>query len=80
MTEHKRLKLKVRRMNSLSGLSGRSIGVFPQIGLLSLNVTYQYLDLVPKGRDEGDRGPFWVCRHDEYADSATLHMGCREQR
>jgi predicted dithiol-disulfide oxidoreductase (DUF899 family) len=27
---------------------------------------YHYLDLVPKGRDEGDRGPFWVRRHDEY--------------
>jgi predicted dithiol-disulfide oxidoreductase (DUF899 family) len=27
---------------------------------------YQYLDLVRKGRDEGDRGPFWVRRHDEY--------------
>lgn len=26
-----------------------------------------YLDLVPKGRDEGDRGQFWVRRHDEYA-------------
>lgn len=27
---------------------------------------YHYLDLVPKGRDEGDRGPYWVRRHDEY--------------
>jgi predicted dithiol-disulfide oxidoreductase (DUF899 family) len=27
---------------------------------------YHYLDIVPKGRDEGDRGPFWVRRHDEY--------------
>jgi predicted dithiol-disulfide oxidoreductase (DUF899 family) len=31
-----------------------------------LNVHYHYLDMVPKGRDEGDRGPFWVRRHDEY--------------
>jgi predicted dithiol-disulfide oxidoreductase (DUF899 family) len=31
-----------------------------------LNVHYHYLDLVPKGRDEGGRGPFWVRRHDEY--------------
>jgi predicted dithiol-disulfide oxidoreductase (DUF899 family) len=31
-----------------------------------LNVHYHYLDLVPKGRDEGDRGPYWVRRHDEY--------------
>jgi predicted dithiol-disulfide oxidoreductase (DUF899 family) len=29
-------------------------------------VDYHYLDLVPKGRDEGGRGPFWVRRHDEY--------------
>jgi predicted dithiol-disulfide oxidoreductase (DUF899 family) len=27
---------------------------------------YHYLDIVPKGRDEGGRGPFWVRRHDEY--------------
>ncbi len=32
----------------------------------ALNVHYHYLDLVPKGRDEGDRGPFWVRRRDEY--------------
>jgi uncharacterized protein DUF1579 len=25
-----------------------------------------YLDLVPKGRDERGRGPYWVRRHDEY--------------
>ena len=35
-------------------------------GIDMLNVDYQYLDLVPKGRDEGDRGPYWVRRHDEY--------------
>ena len=35
-------------------------------GIDMLNVDYQYLDLVPKGRDEGKRGPFWVRRHDEY--------------
>jgi len=35
-------------------------------GIDMLNVDYQYLDLVPKGRDEGGRGPFWVRRHDEY--------------
>jgi predicted dithiol-disulfide oxidoreductase (DUF899 family) len=27
---------------------------------------YHYLDLLPKGRDEGGRGPFWVRRRDEY--------------
>jgi predicted dithiol-disulfide oxidoreductase (DUF899 family) len=36
-------------------------------GLDMLNVAYHYLDLVPKGRDEGDGGPYWVRRHDEYA-------------
>ena len=27
---------------------------------------YQWLDLVPKGRDEGDPPEFWIRRHDEY--------------
>jgi predicted dithiol-disulfide oxidoreductase (DUF899 family) len=31
-----------------------------------LNLHYHYLDLVPKGRDENGRGPYWVRRHDEY--------------
>lgn len=35
-------------------------------GIDMLNVDYHYLDLVPKGRDEAGRGPFWVRRHDEY--------------
>jgi predicted dithiol-disulfide oxidoreductase (DUF899 family) len=35
-------------------------------GIDMLSVDYNYLDLVPKGRDEGGRGPFWVRRHDEY--------------
>ncbi len=35
-------------------------------GIDMLNVDYQYLDLVPKGRDEDGRGPYWVRRHDEY--------------
>ena len=35
-------------------------------GIDLLNVDYQYLDLVPKGRDEAGRGPFWVRRHDEH--------------
>jgi len=35
-------------------------------GIDMMNVDYQYLDLVPKGRDESGRGPFWVRRHDEY--------------
>jgi len=36
-------------------------------GLDMLNVAYHYLDIVPKGRDEGERGAYWVRRHDEYA-------------
>ena len=35
-------------------------------GIDMLNVDYHYLDLTPKGRDEGGRGPYWVRRHDEY--------------
>jgi predicted dithiol-disulfide oxidoreductase (DUF899 family) len=32
----------------------------------TFNIHYHYLDIVPKGRDENGRGPFWVQRHDEY--------------
>ena len=35
-------------------------------GIDMFMVDYHYLDLVPKGRDEGKRGPFWVRRHDQY--------------
>jgi predicted dithiol-disulfide oxidoreductase (DUF899 family) len=36
-------------------------------GLDTLNVAYHYLDLVPKGRDEGEgNGVRWVRRRDEY--------------
>ena len=37
-------------------------------GIDAVNGTYQFLDLVPKGRDEpaGDFTQFWVRRHDEY--------------
>jgi predicted dithiol-disulfide oxidoreductase (DUF899 family) len=34
-----------------------------------LNIHYHYLDLVPKGRDEGGRGPYWVRRRGEYGGS-----------
>jgi len=30
------------------------------------NIHYHYLDIVPKGRDENGRGPYWVRRQDEY--------------
>jgi predicted dithiol-disulfide oxidoreductase (DUF899 family) len=36
-------------------------------GIDIINTAYNILDMTPKGRDEGDRGPFWVRRHDEYA-------------
>jgi predicted dithiol-disulfide oxidoreductase (DUF899 family) len=35
-------------------------------GIDMMSADYHYLDLTPKGRDEGGRGPFWVRRHDEY--------------
>jgi predicted dithiol-disulfide oxidoreductase (DUF899 family) len=35
-------------------------------GIDPMSVDYQFLDLVPKGRDESGRGPYWVRRHDEY--------------
>jgi len=34
------------------------------------NIHYHYLDVVPKGRDENGRGPYWVLRHDEYDQSS----------
>jgi predicted dithiol-disulfide oxidoreductase (DUF899 family) len=38
-------------------------------GIDPVNGNYQFLDLVPQGRDEpagGDDPQFWVRRHDEY--------------
>ena len=37
-------------------------------GIDAVNGTYQFLDLVPKGRDEDafDFSMEWLCRHDEY--------------
>jgi predicted dithiol-disulfide oxidoreductase (DUF899 family) len=37
-------------------------------GIDILNGTYNYLDLVPKGRDEGDKPQSWVRYHDQYED------------
>lgn len=37
---------------------------------------YNYLDLTPKGRDEGGRGPFWVKRHDEYQPAPAGKAAC----
>jgi len=35
-------------------------------GIDLVNTAYNYLDLVPRGRGEGDQGQAWVRRHDEY--------------
>jgi predicted dithiol-disulfide oxidoreductase (DUF899 family) len=35
-------------------------------GIDLFSTDYNYMDIVPKGRDEDGRGPFWVRRHDEY--------------
>ena len=35
-------------------------------GIDAVNPTYQFLDLVPKGRDEHGRGQFWVRYKDRY--------------
>jgi len=37
-------------------------------GIDMLNTAYHYLDLVPKGRDEGDSPQSWVRHHDKYKD------------
>jgi predicted dithiol-disulfide oxidoreductase (DUF899 family) len=39
-------------------------------GIDIINTAYNILDMTPKGRDEGDRGQFWVRRRDEYAAGA----------
>ena len=35
-------------------------------GIDLVNGAYNFIDLTPKGRDEGDRPQSWVRRHDEY--------------
>ena len=37
-------------------------------GVDILNGAYNYIDLTPKGRDEGGRTQYWVRRHDQYED------------
>jgi predicted dithiol-disulfide oxidoreductase (DUF899 family) len=37
-------------------------------GVDMLNGAYNYIDLTPKGRNEGGKTQFWVCRHDQYED------------
>jgi len=37
-------------------------------GIDMVNVAYHYMDLVPKGRDEGEGAMAWLHRYDEYPD------------
>ena len=68
-------KIQNLRLSEMPGLSvfakdaaGRIFHTYSAYsrGLDLVNTAYNYLDLVPKGRDEGDDGPSWVRRHDEY--------------
>jgi predicted dithiol-disulfide oxidoreductase (DUF899 family) len=43
-------------------------------GIDPLNTAYNYLDLLPMGRNEDGRGPNWGRRHDEYDDDASLYQ------
>jgi len=54
----------------LKGEDGRIFHTYSTYarGLDMLNVAYHYMDLAPKGRDEGDSGQRWVRRRDEYPD------------
>ena len=46
-------------------------------GIDLFNTAYNYLDTVPRGRDENGRNQFWVRRHDEYdADRSAAPRGC----
>jgi predicted dithiol-disulfide oxidoreductase (DUF899 family) len=40
-------------------------------GIDMLNAAYHYIDLVPKGRDEGDSPQSWVRYHDRYKDDSS---------
>jgi len=69
---------KTGKMTELPGLSvfsrDESGAVFHTYstysrGLDSLNPTYQILDLVPKGRDEGDAPMGWLRLRDRYEDA-----------
>ena len=42
-------------------------------GIDLLNTAYNYLDIVPRGRDEGKGGQSWVKLHDEYETAACAH-------
>jgi len=48
-----------------NGVAYRTYSAYAR-GIDLLNTAYNYLDIVPKGRDEGGRSQYWVRRHDEY--------------
>ena len=41
-------------------------------GIDLLNTAYNYIDLTPKGRDEGGNPQFWVRGYDEYEDAGRV--------
>jgi predicted dithiol-disulfide oxidoreductase (DUF899 family) len=45
-------------------------------GLDLLLGTFNFMDLTPKGRDEGEEIMGWIRHHDRYADTAASHCGC----
>jgi predicted dithiol-disulfide oxidoreductase (DUF899 family) len=49
-----------------AGAIFHTYSAYARDGIDLLNTAYNYLDLVPKGRDEDGRGQYWVRRHDEY--------------
>ena len=64
-----------QRVCESAGLAACSTQLRLRGGIEVLMADYQYLDLVPKGRDEGGRGPFWVRRHYEGRPPA-IASGC----
>ena len=44
------------------------------------NTAYNYIDLVPKGRDEGGRSQFWVRRRDEYPVANAKTRGAAKKK
>jgi predicted dithiol-disulfide oxidoreductase (DUF899 family) len=49
-------------------------------GIDLLNTAYNYIDLVPKGRDEGGRSQYWVRRHDEYPAPTRAGAGRKTEK
>jgi predicted dithiol-disulfide oxidoreductase (DUF899 family) len=44
------------------------------------NTAYNYIDLVPKGRDEGGRSQYWVRRRDEYPVAKAKKGGAAKKK